>query len=412
MLTTIGTLIYVLYTAAGFALLPIALIKSAPRISAPTLSASTAPELEQNRERQRQLESRNEGSENGLPAKDRRELEALVREERTLVRRERLAAEASGEGQSWLVKAWTKTEAIFRPIKLLGGVFLIIVALFIWVCMLLTFIDKAKNSICKSHCGYVLGYTHILNPMNWILVKAAKVFPIDYVIYLLVVLFFFSSSVVGITSIGIRFLWLRIFQIRKGHTSPQAMLLATMLLALIVLAINYSMGMMVAPGYAHFGPQTYCDRPLRHPTDQPDCTHHKRAIKPCSELATSQAAKNVCTPTVFSTFMDRLTVNWSFFGDISFWAQLAFLGTLSPLFIIVCSTNLTIAFFMLIFLLSLFRTPKLDEYQMDQDAEEEEEESLLASTGRRFGATWQDITGRAKKTTGSAGHETGDNGTS
>ena len=25
-----------------------------------------------------------------------------------------------------------------------------------------------------------------------------------------------------------------------------------------------------------------------------------------------------------------------------------------------------------------------------------EEEGLLASTGRRFGATWQDITGRAK----------------
>ena len=35
-------------------------------------------------------------------------------------------------------------------------------------------------------------------------------------------------------------------------------------------------------------------------------------------------------------------------------------------------------------------------YQLDQDAEEDEEEGLLASTGRRFGATWQDITGRVK----------------
>lgn len=52
--------------------------------------------------------------------------------------------------------------------------------------------------------------------------------------------------------------------------------------------------------------------------------------------------------------------------------------------------------YLLVFLLSLFRTPKLDEYQLDQDAAEEEEEGLLASTGRRFGATWQDITGRAK----------------
>jgi LMBR1 domain-containing protein 1 len=35
--------------------------------------------------------------------------------------------------------------------------------------------------------------------------------------------------------------------------------------------------------------------------------------------------------------------------------------------------------------------------QADADAEEDEEEGLLASTGRRFGATWQDITGRASK---------------
>ena len=55
--------------------------------------------------------------------------------------------------------------------------------------------------------------------------------------------------------------------------------------------------------------------------------------------------------------------------------------------------------FLIIFLVSLFRTPKLDEFQLDQDAEEEEEEGLLASTGRRFGATWQDITGRASKKT-------------
>ena len=331
LLITIGTLIYALYTGAGFALLPVAFIKSAPGISAPTLSANTASELEQNRERQHQLEGRNAGREDGLPAKDRRELDALVREERTLVRRQRLAEEAAGEGHGWLLKSWTKIEAVFRPIKLLGGILLMIIALFIWVSMLLTFIDKAKNSICKSHCGYVLGHTNIFNPMNWIFVKSAKVFPIDYVIFLLVVLLFFFSSVVGIASIGIRFLWLRIFQIRKGHTSPQALLLATVILTLIALAINYSMAMIVAPQYAHYGPQTYCDRPLRHPDDQPDCTHNLKAIKPCSELSKSQAAINVCTPSVVSTFLDSITINFSFFGAVDFWAQIGFLGKRSSL---------------------------------------------------------------------------------
>ena len=41
---------------------------------------------------------------------------------------------------------------------------------------------------------------------------------------------------------------------------------------------------------------------------------------------------------------------------------------------------------------------------VDSDLEAEEEEGLLASTGRRFGATWQDITGRAsKKSNGNSG---------
>ena len=49
----------------------------------------------------------------------------------------------------------------------------------------------------------------------------------------------------------------------------------------------------------------------------------------------------------------------------------------------------------------------MDEYQLDQDAEEAEEEGLLASTGRRFGATWQDVTGRAKKQSGGTGGRPG-----
>lgn len=293
----------------------------------PSLSANTASALEQNRERQRQLEGRSAGRDDGLPPKDRRELDALVREERTLVRRERLAAEASGEGQSWIVRTWTKIEAVFRPLKLIGGFFLILVTILIWVSMLLTGIDKAKNSICKSRCGYILGHVNVFNPLNWIFVKSSKVFPIDYVIFLLLVLLFFASSIVGIATIGIRFLWLRLFQIRKGHTSPQALLMATVLLTLAALAINYSVAMFVAPQYTHYGPQTFCDRPLRFPTDQPDCTTHRSKIRPCSEVSTSQAAINVCTPSVVSTFLDSITINFSFFGVVCFWAQFAFLGT-------------------------------------------------------------------------------------
>jgi LMBR1 domain-containing protein 1 len=381
LLITLGTLLYVLYTAAGFALLPISFIKSAPSISAPQLSETTASALEQNRERQRQLEGRNAGSREGLPAKDQRELEALVREERTLVRRERLAAEAMGEGKSFIVRAWTKICTVFRPLKLIGGFIILIVAIVIWVSMLITGIDKAKNSICKQHCGYILGSINVFQPVNWIFVKSSKVFPVDYILMALLVLFFFSSSVAGIASIGIRFLWLRIFEIRKGHTTPQAMLMVTVMLTLIMLAINYAVAMIVAPQYAIYGPQTFCSNPPRHPGEQPDCSNHPELIRSCSELSSDDASKDVCTPSVVSTFLNRVTVNFPFFGILDFWAQFAFLGI-----------------FLIVLLTALFRTPKLDLNELDRDAEIDEEEGLLASTGRRFGATWGDITGRAKKT--------------
>lgn len=46
---------------------------------------------------------------------------------------------------------------------------------------------------------------------------------------------------------------------------------------------------------------------------------------------------------------------------------------------------------------AFIRTPRLATDELDEDLEEAEEEGLLASTGRRFNATWQDITGRARK---------------
>ncbi|KAK5213538.1 hypothetical protein LTR96_000865 [Exophiala xenobiotica] len=383
LLITIGVIIYCFYTAAGLALLPLTLIKSAPGISAPALSESSAAQLESNLERQRQLEGRAQGNPDGLSSKDQRELDALVREERTLRRHQRLAAEASGEDQSIVWKIWLKLEAIFRPIKLILGLLLVVIVLLIFASMLITGIDKAKNSICKRHCGYLLAHINIFQPINWILVKSSKVFPIDYVIFLLLVMLFFSASVIGIATIGIRVLWITIFRIRKAHTSPQAMLIATVMLTLMTLAINYSIAMMVAPQYATFGPQTFCDHPPKHPGEQPDCSDHPQHVVLCTELSDNPAARNVCTPSVVSTFLNRVTVNFPFFGVVDFWAQFVFLGI-----------------FLLGFILLLFRTPKLSDPDAEDDDLEEEEEGLLASTGRRFGATWQDITGRVSHSGG------------
>ncbi|PGH18501.1 hypothetical protein AJ80_04471 [Polytolypa hystricis UAMH7299] len=390
LLVTVGIIPYVFYTSFGLALQPISLIKSAPSISAPALRATTASKLEENTERQRQLEGRCGGNLDTLSSKDRREFDGLVREERTLRRRQRLAEETQG---GFFLRTWYKICAVFRPLKLLGGILLMLVSAIIWVSMLLTCVDKAKNSVCKRHCGYILGKVNILNPVNWILVNSAKVFPLDYIIFILIVLVFFTGSVVGVATIGIRFLWVRIFRIRKGHSSPQAILLATVMLTLITFAFYYVLPMIVMPQYATYGSQTFCDYPPKHPGEQPDCTAHTDLIKPCSELADSVSSQAVCTPSVVSTFINRITLNFPFYGVVDFWAQFAFL-----------------AFYFVAGITALFRTPKFDEQQLDEDEEEAEEEGLLSSSGRRFGATWEDITGRASRLQHStAAHLGGDN---
>merc|ERR1712000_403727 len=391
LLVTLGTFLYVLYTGAGLALLPVSFIKSVPAISAPQLSATTATQLEQNRERQRQIEMRNAGRQDDMPRKDRRELDALVREEQTLVRRERLAAEAQGEGRSKLYQAWLKLCALLRPVKMLGGILLLALSVLIWVSMLITAIDKAKNSVCKQKCGYILGKIHVFQPLNWIFVKTATVFPVDYVLMALLILLLFGSSITGVATVGIRFLWVKIFQIRRGRTAPQALLMATVMLALMILAINYAVAMLVAPQYSIYGTHTFCANKPEYPGEQPDCSKHSDMIRPCSESLKYKHAKDVCTPSVMSTFLNRITITWPFFGAIDFWAQFAFL-----------------AVFLIVLVTAIIRTPQVNMTEIDEDAEYDEQESLLASTGRRFGATWQDVTGRGKSRGGNGNNRTGE----
>ncbi|KAJ5976474.1 hypothetical protein N7481_010181 [Penicillium waksmanii] len=379
-LMTVGICLYVLYTSSGLSLFPISLIKTAPSISTLGSRDSTAVRLETNREQQRQLEGRCRGNPDLLSSSDRGELDTLAREERTLTQRQRLVEEAQGEAWSCFVMAWFKVDSVFRPFKLLGGILLLLFASITWMSMLLTAVDKAKNSTCKNLCGYILGHVNFFNPINWALIQSANIFPIDYVMFIVIALFFFCSSVAGIAAVGIRFLWIRIFEIRQGHTSPQALLLATAMLMLIILALYYSISMVVAPQYATFGPQTFCDRAPEPPLDQSDCSSNKDLIKPCSELADNPAAQHVCTPCIGSTFLNRVTLNFPFFGAVFFWAQFLFLGIS-----------------LVTFLASLFRTPNLGERQLDEATDEAEEQGLLATTGRRFNANWLDITGRTSQ---------------
>jgi LMBR1 domain-containing protein 1 len=67
--------------------------------------------------------------------------------------------------------------------------------------------DKIKNSVCGRNCGYILSNPQVFNPVNYIFTQTSKVYPIDYVFMIILILYFFIATVVGIILVGIRFLW-------------------------------------------------------------------------------------------------------------------------------------------------------------------------------------------------------------
>jgi LMBR1 domain-containing protein 1 len=65
------------------------------------------------------------------------------------------------------------------------------------------------------------------------------------------------ATMTGIITMGVRFLWVQLYRIQKRATAPQGLMCCTILLTLSLLALNYTLTAVVAPGYSHFGSQVY-----------------------------------------------------------------------------------------------------------------------------------------------------------
>ena len=92
--------------------------------------------------------------------------------------------------------------------------------------------------------------------MDLLLVCAQQIFPMDYILYTLMVLFLLFCSMSGIRNIGIRCCCLVLYKIRAWRTPPRGMLLAVLVLMLIIMSQNVIMFSLV-PDYTMFGNQHY-----------------------------------------------------------------------------------------------------------------------------------------------------------
>uniref|UniRef100_A0A671KRJ2 Lysosomal cobalamin transport escort protein LMBD1 n=1 Tax=Sinocyclocheilus anshuiensis TaxID=1608454 RepID=A0A671KRJ2_9TELE len=294
-LTLIGMLAVITYTAYGMSVLPLNLIRGTRSILYERLENT-----EDTEEVEHQIDKLKAKCADGRPLsmRDRRNLQDLEDKFQVLRRQGRHLEIAERN-------CCNKVGSALRPMKILLGVFFILVALLFFVTLFISNLDKALHSAGIS-TGFIIFGTNLTNPLNELLLALQPVFPLDYVLITIITMYFVFTSMAGIRNMGIWFFWIRLYKIRPQRTRPQALLFLCMILLLIILHTSY-MIYSLAPQYVMYGSQKYLLQ-----------DNHTAAI---TKICDADAPEDQCTVTRSYLFLHKF---W-FFSTIYYFGNWAFL---------------------------------------------------------------------------------------
>ncbi len=126
---------------------------------------------------------------------------------------------------------------ILLPFRWLIGLSCLVLTGLIFSSLFISAFDRIINSDCGIYCGFFLEKPTFLNPIDWILVYASSYFPFDYLAFLCLVTYIFISSLYGIIRLGIKIFCFTIYDIRKGSTMPQALLIMAFVISQILMVV-------------------------------------------------------------------------------------------------------------------------------------------------------------------------------
>ncbi|PNJ86479.1 LMBRD1 isoform 4 [Pongo abelii] len=304
-LTLIGMLAAITYTAYGMSALPLNLIKGTR--SAAYERLENTEDIEEVEQHIQTIKSKSQDG-RPLPARDKRALKQFEERLRTLKKRERHLEFIEN---SW----WTKFCGALRPLKIVWGIFFILVALLFVISLFLSNLDKALHS-AGIDSGFIIFGANLSNPLNMLLPLLQTVFPLDYILITIIIMYFIFTSMAGIRNIGIWFFWIRLYKIRRGRTRPQALLFLCMILLLIVLHTSY-MIYSLAPQYVMYGSQNYLIE-----TNITSDNHKGNSTLSVPKRCDADAPEDQCTVTRTYLFLHKF---W-FFSAAYYFGNWAFLG--------------------------------------------------------------------------------------
>ncbi|KAJ3039793.1 hypothetical protein HK097_002740 [Rhizophlyctis rosea] len=208
-----------------------------------------------------------------------------------------------------------------RPFKILFGTAALAGSVVVLFSVVLTAMERVKGRFCGGGDGKGCGGWMVegeWNPVNLGLLWSSQYFPLDSILLTLVILYLFLCTLSALVHIGLRVPWIRILEIKRRATPPQGLLLATSVLIVGMLPLSYFV-VGVAPQYAGWGNQVYCNATFGGVRD---CRDLPVAIIPCGV----EAPADVCTPTVVSTLIHRITFSMPFFGSAYYYSQWIFVA--------------------------------------------------------------------------------------
>lgn len=134
------------------------------------------------------------------------------------------------------------------------GVFFLIISVLIISSLVINNIDSLLHGSSKD--GYLLKEKTIFNPVDYLLTKANKIYPLDYIIYLAISWYLIFCTLSGVRNLGIGLFFYKLGTFKPGQTTPQGLLLASSVLMMSMLSINLLM-FSIAPIYSSFGNQVF-----------------------------------------------------------------------------------------------------------------------------------------------------------
>ncbi|CAF0757540.1 unnamed protein product [Adineta ricciae] len=237
-----------------------------------------------------------------MPSREKRKLEGLEQKELVLSRNE--------ESIKIVRRSFFfKCRFIYRPTQIVFGVLLLLLALLIFVSLLMSNINKCIHFVDFKQI-FAQGNKTLPNPIDIVLTWTGKVYPANYIVLSLLLVYIIFTSVFGLQQLGIWYFCVRMYRFSRGRTKPQAILMLCSFMMFIVVAINVFVYLLI-PQYSIYGDQHYAVK-------EHDGT---MVVKPCTQYVTTDQ----CQMTVMGRIILRFFYKVWFFGAVYFCLSWLFL---------------------------------------------------------------------------------------